>query len=247
MAAEGEAVHRVSCEEHGTRPEAFVCQHLASGSGLGFHWGYRPEDPDATCPDAWCSECQAHVRAAGGWNEQTQALADIRLVCDLCYERIRERNWLEDPRTLEKLIEHSVAFFSEQQSRLMETFRLGQYERYDWDQEAGQLVFSDGGRPRVIADVAFVGSVSTRAHTWLWSWANPSVVENVKGRMREVRRYGEAHRLLKLAAAHWSATERDGWMMMAIACYLLGALGGYRSPGKHTLTFMVMTRVSWAQ
>src|SRR5712675_1358664 len=72
-------------------------------------------------------------------------------------------------------------------------------------------VFSDGGKPRVVADIVFVGSVSTRSNTWLWSWANDSYLENVKSRMREVRQYGAKHRLLQLAAAHWSATEQDGW------------------------------------
>ena len=86
---------------------------------------------DAHCPDAG----NTALEAAGEWNESAMALANVKMVCDRCYEQMRERNWLQ------------------------------------------------GGRPRVIVDIVFVGSVSTRSNTWLWSWANGSYLENVKSRM----------------------------------------------------------------
>ena len=214
----------MACESHGNLQAAFVCQHLFSGSGRGFNWAEDPDDPDARCPDAWCNACEAIWQEEGEWNEHAMAFADIKVVCVLCYESIRERNWVKDPG---------------------EEFQIGSYER--WDQGTGQLVFSNGGRPRVIADIAFVGSVSTKTNTWLWSWANSSHLETAKATMREVRAYGEKHRLLKLAGAHWSATDQDGWQMTAIAALLLGAVGAYRTPSDYGFTFMVMTRVSWAQ
>jgi hypothetical protein len=175
------------------------------------------------------------------------AFADIKVVCALCYEGLRERNWVGDADKFEKLLGEAVQFLKGRQARLWEEFQISSYERYDWDQGTGQLVFSNGGRPRVIADIVFVGSVSTKTNTWLWSWANGSHLEPVKAKMREVRAYGEHHRLLKLAAAHWSATEPDGWEMTAIAALLLDAVGAYRTPSDYGFTFMLMTRVSWAQ
>lgn len=174
------------------------------------------------------------------------ALANIKLVCDLCYEQLRERNWLEDSKEFNRLISKAVSFLEKRQTRLWKKFRIGEYERFDWDQETGQLLFSHSGKPRVIVDIVFVGSVSTRSNTWLWSWANDSYLENVKSRMREVRGYGAQHRLLKLAAAHWSATEQDGWEMTAVASLLLDAVGAYRSPSERGFSFMIMTRADWA-
>jgi len=108
-------------------------------------------------------------------------------------------------------------------------------------------VFSHKGTPVVIADVQFVGGFSTHSNTWMWSWANVSFLEPVKSKIREVRAYGDQHRLIKLASAYWGATEQDGWDMTAISAFLLGAKGGYRSPHEHGFTFMIMTDVRWAQ
>jgi hypothetical protein len=63
----------------------------------------------------------------------------------------------------------------------------------------------------------------------------------------KVREYEEAHSLLKLASAYWSADEEDGWQMTAVSAYLLKAKGAYRSPDERGFTFMVMTDVRWAQ
>ena len=62
-----------------------------------------------------------------------------------------------------------------------------------------------------------------------------------------VRAYGEEHTFHKLVAAHWSATEEDGWEMTAIAAARIKAQGAYRSPKDRGFTFMVMTDVRWAQ
>jgi hypothetical protein len=237
----------VTCAEHGQRQGAFVCQHLVSGSGLGFCWAEDPENPDQQCPDAWCDSCNVALDEAGEWNERTLAMADIKLVCDLCYEQIRERNWRQDEDKLDQLLREATSFLEEKQEQLQKDFRIGEYERYDWNQDSGQLIFSHKGKPRVVADIVFVGSVSTVSDTWLWSWANDSNLEPVKARMREVRQYGQDHNLLKLATAHWRATQQDGWEMTAVAAFLLGAVGAYRSPKDGGFTFMVMTRVDWAQ
>lgn len=83
----------IECNEHGPRQQAFVCRHLLQGEHQGFYWGTDPEDPQNLCPDAWCSECDEALQASGGaWNDESEAFAQIRLVCDACYERIRLRN-----------------------------------------------------------------------------------------------------------------------------------------------------------
>lgn len=175
------------------------------------------------------------------------ALADIKMVCARCYEDLRERNWMENAEEFDRLLDEAIPFLEERQARLREEFKISSYERYDWDQDTGRLVFSHGGRPQVIADIVFVGSVSTKTNTWLWSWANSSHLEPMKSKMREVRAHGTEHRLLKLAGAHWNATELDGWQMTAIAARLLGAVGAYRTPSESGFTFMLMSRVNWAQ
>src|SRR5690606_27691909 len=104
-------------------------------------------------------------------------------------------------------------YLQEQQNSAMADFELGKYERYDWDQETQQLTWSDEGIPKVVADIQFVGSISTISNTWLWSWANPSVIDSMSNHLNDVRRFGEKHSISKLVEEKWPADELDGWEM----------------------------------
>jgi len=82
----------VYCDKHGDRRKAYVCDHLLHGSRQGFFTAC--DDPTNPDPDAWCSKCQ-QIRLHGGeWNETSEALIKVRLVCRDCYEEIKERNVL---------------------------------------------------------------------------------------------------------------------------------------------------------
>jgi hypothetical protein len=237
----------VRCDTHGERRPAYVCQHLLDGSGRGFNWARDPEEPDALCPDAWCDACEVVLEAEGEWTEHAVEIAGIRLLCSGCYEIARERNWLQDDEAFDRLLTDACTYLQSTQDALREKYRLDAYERYDWSQDSGQLVLSQDGKPGVLAEIAFVGSISTTSNTWLWSWANRSNAELVKGPMREVRDFGDARRYHKLSAAHWDASEPDGWDMTAIAAYLLKAEGAYRIPSPTGYMFMIMRQLTWAQ
>jgi hypothetical protein len=236
------------CGDHGTQPGAFVCQHLPGGQGLGFHQGFDPEDPGAHFPDGWCDACEAVRATEGDWTERAEAFAGIRVICSACYLKVRLLNWPRSTHTnLAKLVQRSTEYLRDKQEILTSEYHINDHERFDWYQESGQLVFSNRGVPGVVADIQFVGSVSTRSNTWLWSWANESFLEGVRSQARQVRAYGDQNNLLKLACAYWSAEEADGWQMVAVAAYLLKAKGAYRSPDGHGFTFMVITDVKWVQ
>ncbi|HEX5872286.1 MAG TPA: hypothetical protein VFY65_17780, partial [Longimicrobium sp.] len=119
----------------------------------------------------------------------------------------------------------------------------GGYEHYDWDQESGQIVFSDSGVAKVVADVQFVGSTSTRSGTWLWAWDNPSIDAGLSRAVRKVRSFGQRHRIERLTEPKWEADEVDGWEMTSIAARLTRAEGAYRSPGENGATFLLLTNV----
>jgi hypothetical protein len=220
---------------------------LYEGTGEGFFYGYPVDDPDHLWPDAWCAACERARREGGDARYRRIAGPDSRLrVCDRCYETVRERAWPHE-EAFDRLVEEATEYLEARQSELETVYRLSSIERYDWNQDSGQLVLSQGGTPQVVAEIQFVGSHSSSTGSWLWSWGNRSLVEGVKSRMREVRRVGEEHGFLKLAAAHWPATPQEAWEMTAVAARLLGAKGAYRSPDERGALFMVMTEVRWAQ
>jgi hypothetical protein len=131
------------------------------------------------------------------------------------------------------------------QDQLRSDFQLDVWPRYDWDQDSASLIFSDETGPRVRASIQFVGSLSKRSNTWLWSWANDSLLHQATCRMSRVREYGEQNEVQQLATDYWSADEVDGWEMTSIAGYLLGAKGSYRTPDDNGFTYMVILDIGW--
>jgi hypothetical protein len=78
----------VKCDRHGVQEETFVCQHvvetLRDKRPCGFFWAQPAEK---TRPDAWCSACNARVRASGGeWSSEALKEADVKLLCGACYD-----------------------------------------------------------------------------------------------------------------------------------------------------------------
>jgi hypothetical protein len=78
----------VHCGSHGLRRPAYVCRHLAWGSGLGF---FAPDDAGDDL-QGWCEECEQVRTRCGGWGDESEEFAQIMLICDLCYQAARERN-----------------------------------------------------------------------------------------------------------------------------------------------------------
>jgi hypothetical protein len=145
----------------------------------------------------------------------------------------------------QNFIREAYSYLQSAQDAVKRDFLLGSYERFDWDQDTGTMVFSDKGVAKVIVDIQFVGSISTFTNTWLWSWDNPSILPDVKERILEVRTFGERHGLSQLTTPYWSADEQDGWDMTAVSAKILHAKGAYRSPNTG-LSYFIFTDVRWA-
>lgn len=82
---------KIHCDAHGETEKTYVCTHLVGeGTGLGFNRNEPTEDDPF--PDAWCDDCEIIREAGGGWNEESEKLASISLLCSGCYERACIRN-----------------------------------------------------------------------------------------------------------------------------------------------------------
>ena len=145
------------------------------------------------------------------------------------------------------LVTQAHEYLSALQDQNERDFHLSKYPRYDWDQETGEIIFSESGQPKVAAKVQFVGDVSTITGTWLWAWANPTFSEHLKQCVLKVKLYGEEHGIRQLSESKWKADDVDGWEMTSIAALLLNAKGAYKSPGENGPIFMVFTDIQWAK
>jgi len=82
---------KIECPTHGESQKTYVCIHLLGRTaGLGFNRN-EPTD-DNLFPDAWCDDCELIRAAHNGWNDESQKLVRISLLCSGCYQQARIRN-----------------------------------------------------------------------------------------------------------------------------------------------------------
>lgn len=236
----------IDCAEHGERTCAFVCQHLSTGDGLGFHWGEDPDDPLQKCPDAWCDRCEKARKEEGGWNDRSEAIANIKLICDECYVALRSRNWREDAAHVASIGEACVHELQHKQDELRERYRIDEWERWDWNRDDHQLIFSHEGSPKVVANIVFVDSYSSKSTSWMWAWANPAFTDDERRLLLPVKEFGAELGSMKVASGYWMADESDGWEMTAFAARVLGAADAYRTPTESGHTYMIIMDARWA-
>lgn len=142
-------------------------------------------------------------------------------------------------------VTESHNYLSERQNELMHQYKLGEHKRFDWNQETGSLAFSNDGVIAVVAKVQFVGSISTKSNTWLWSWANSTIQDNVKDQMHKIKAFGKQNGYEALTTDKWEGDEVDGWEMTSITAQVLGAKGAYRTSSDNGFTYMVITDIQW--
>ncbi len=115
---------------------------------------------------------------------------------------------------------------------------LHKFERWDLDQKTCELVFSNADGYKAICPAQIIGSYNSTDKTWLWAWANPSVIAPLKVDALKVKAYGEKHKITELTMPGWRGTEADAWNMVALAVKLCSGQGAYRGPAGDTYFFI---------
>lgn len=239
----------IECPVHGSNHGTYICSHLMNDPLQPWFCDYPAEDNP--WPDAWCGACEEVFQTEGEWNENNEDDVDIRLVCSRCYDdqkgssvaplmEAASERW-------EPFISGAIDELTIKQDRLQERFDLSKHERWDYDQETGEIVFSNAGVPAVAGRFQIVGSISTVNDTWLWSWANFSLTPNIFEKLHTVRTFGESQGFANLTTPKWPASEEDGWELTAVAAKVLNADGAYRTPSGSGFLFMLLMDVRRVQ
>ena len=86
----------IECGNHGNSKPAFICYHLVHEVSVGWNepevYDKGEDDPFYGCINAWCDMCEAKAISTGDWNDESEAFANIQLICEICALRIREAN-----------------------------------------------------------------------------------------------------------------------------------------------------------
>lgn len=233
----------IHCDTHGEAHATYVCGHLAASPMQ--RWFCDAPTEGNRWPDAWCHACNAEYQKAGEWTDDNSDCLDLKIVCNHCYATkiaasvdyltgSEQASWEDTICTCHEAL-HA------KQDALDAQYTLGRHKRWDYDQETASLVFSNDGVPAIVADVEFIGSISTQSNTWRWAWANFNNLPNVRSRIAAVRDFGEEQGYPRLTVPQWAAEEVDGWEMAGIAVHVLGARGVYRVPSDNGFLFMAIT------
>jgi len=146
-------------------------------------------------------------------------------------------------KEVEDFLRQANWFMRSQMEQNQKDFQLDSFARFDWHPWRGELVFSSGGVPKVVAKIQVVGNLSSKAKTWFWSWANAGVFDAVRVSARKARDFGIENGILRLMQPRWAAQEKDAWEMTAAATKLSDAKGAFRAPGADGHTYFTFTDI----
>ena len=238
----------IVCKVHGPAAVALACRHLMAGVACGFHTGPQ----DGTHPDAWCDRCDELLVTGGEWTIEMTRQADMTVTCVYCYDLAKQRNrdlpahtrgkgavlTADEQRKLGDFATKRIASLQEATRGKLE---FDAYARWDYDEEARTLSFTDPDRATLVADVRLVGSFVPASHTFVWSWASHPDGGLLVSQIDTLRTFGEVRGMVQLTTTGWEATLADAWEMAAIAGYLVSCEGVYRAEYDDRYWFMLLS------
>lgn len=143
----------------------------------------------------------------------------------------------------------AVHQLQEKNERLRAEFRLGDWPRYDYDVDAGTLIFSDQGIAKVIAEIQIAGTTSLKAGNWLWAWGNADWPAERVSDSKRAWAFGHEHGILDLTQDLLEDTNLDGlgWELTAVMARVTEALGAYRPPrAEGGGLYLTYKSIAWA-
>lgn len=114
---------------------------------------------------------------------------------------------------------------------------LGTAASWTVDQQAGVIRWSFPDK-EVEAPVQIIGSHDPRAGSWLWAWANESVVPPLRRDAERARAWGEANGQASLTVPRIDADEATAMLLTTVVFRMANASGFYRGPAGPSVVYM---------
>lgn len=152
------------------------------------------------------------------------------------------QNHDDEPPEFKQFLEGSMEGLRLQTSAHQGTWQLGDSDRWDFDQDTGELIFTFPDKI-VSAPAQIIGTFDSRNASWMWAWANESIDHALTRDSIRCREYGEQHNIRRLTSPTWRGEETDAWNMTALANRLCKTNGAYRGPAGTTYIFFTFGTV----
>ncbi len=121
----------------------------------------------------------------------------------------------------------------EQLARAHRSWGLGSADRWDLDQTTGIITWTFPDKTAT-APAQILGSFSPGSGTWLWAWANKSILPELSRDARGFRDWAEANGHPALAQPELDADAQAASTLVALAVRVTRATGYYKGPGSRS-------------
>lgn len=147
-----------------------------------------------------------------------------------------------------QFVDSAVAELGEKQERLKAEYGIGSHARWHFDQETEKLDFFDEQDRKVLEmDVIDIGSWASNSKTWMWAWANVTVLPSLRMKAERLKELDSVTgvEIFSEEAAFPLEDEGLAWSLAAMSVRHLNALGVYRAPSsaRPLVTFLAITRI----
>jgi hypothetical protein len=120
---------------------------------------------------------------------------------------------------------------------------LGTAQRWGLDQRTGQITWTFPDKI-VTAPAQILASYNPAAGTWLWAWANESILPELSRDSRLVRDWARENGHDNLTVAKMNANEQTAATLAALAVRITEATGFYRPSGGTAIPIITFGRVT---
>ncbi|MGW6985715.1 DUF6882 domain-containing protein [Streptomyces sp. NPDC054932] len=111
------------------------------------------------------------------------------------------------------------------------------------DQRTGLIAWTFPDKTAT-APAQILASFSPSAGSWLWAWANESILPEMSRDARSIRDWAEAHGHHALAQPKTEADEQTAATLSALAVRITRATGFYRGPGGNSVAIITFGPVT---
>lgn len=115
----------------------------------------------------------------------------------------------------------------EQLAAAHRTWGLGTADRWDLDQSTGEIKWTFPDKVAT-APAQIIGSYNRSTSSWVWAWANDSILPAMSRDSEKVRDWAAANGHAGLALPRVEADEETAGTIAAVALRITGATGFYR-------------------
>ncbi|QLY81812.1 hypothetical protein HZF06_09575 [Clostridium intestinale] len=131
----------------------------------------------------------------------------------------------------------------QKQEKLFNTYNIGTYDKYWFDQETKTLQFKNNDEVLLEFNIVCIGTWGHQKNTWMWGWANASFTNEIREDAILLKGLTEYTGYEVFKKIGFECDEVMAYESVAMAVNYLNALGMYKIPGEKSDLFVALMEI----